>query len=159
MNENPQIAVQVGSTAPRLELPDASGQIIRLTDYAGRVVVVYFYPKAGTAGCTAEACAFRDDYETFKDLSAEVIGVSSDTVAELRAFAATNRLPFKLLSDEHGVARREWGVPRDAWILPGRVTYVIDRQGIVRHVFRSAIRMRKHVDEAARVVKRLAITK
>lgn len=147
----------VGKQAPALRLRDHRGEWVDLASYRGRQsVIAYFYPKAGTAGCTAEACAFRDEYEEFKESGAEVIGVSSDSVEELRAFAAGNRLPFVLLSDEAGEARKAWGVPRDVFVLPGRVTYVVDREGIVRHAFRSAVRMKKHVEEAKRVLRELA---
>lgn len=147
----------LGVIAPDFSLPDATGALVTLSAFRGRrICVVYFYPKAGTAGCTAEACAFRDEFESFSDLGAEVMGISSDSVEELRAFAATNRLPFRLLSDADGSVRSVWGVPRDLFVLPGRATYVIDREGIVRHIFRSAINMRKHITEAARVVKELS---
>lgn len=147
----------LGQPAPDFSLPDSSGNPVTLASYRGKhITVVYFYPKAGTAGCTAQACAFRDEYESLTELGAEVIGISSDSVDELRRFAASNHLPFRLLSDADGKVRKEWGVPKDLFLLPGRVTYVIDRQGVVRHIFRSAIHMKKHVEEAARAVKELS---
>ncbi|MGE3109066.1 MAG: peroxiredoxin [Phycisphaerales bacterium] len=147
----------IGRAAPRLRLRDATGAEFDLAAlWPRKPSVVYFYPKAGTAGCTAEACAFRDAYEAFTQMGAEVVGVSSDSVQELAEFARTNRLPFVLLSDEDGRARREWGVPKDLLVLPGRVTYVVDREGIVRGVFRSAVKMREHAEEAMRLVRGLA---
>ncbi len=157
MTQPTQSIALLRQPAPPLLLPNHLNVPIDLDSFRGRsAVVVYFYPKAGTAGCTTQACAFRDEYEAFRDLGAEVIGVSSDSVDELRAFAASNRLPFILLSDEHSHARRSWGVPNDLWLLPGRVTYIIDRAGIVRHIFRSAIHMRKHIDVAANFLREIA---
>ena len=154
MNHSPGLGAIIGHPAPPLHLVNQRGEPFDLASYQGRqAVVVYFYPKAGTTGCTAEACRFRDEYEELQDLGAEVVGVSSDSVDALRAFAASNRLPFILLSDEHAEARSAWGVPRDLWLLPGRVTSIIDRDGIVRHVSRSAINMSKHVTEAIEVLK------
>ncbi|MBC7773188.1 MAG: peroxiredoxin [Pyrinomonadaceae bacterium] len=148
---------ELNQPAPGFSLPDSSGNLVTLASYQGKhIVVVYFYPKAGSAGCTAEACKFRDEYESFSDLGAEVIGISSDAAHQLQKFAASNRLPFRLLSDAGGKVRKAWGVPKDLLFLPGRVTYVIDRAGIVRHIFRSATNMTKHMTEAARVVKQLS---
>jgi peroxiredoxin Q/BCP len=119
------------------------------------VVVLYFYPKDNTRGCTAEACAFRDSHEIFADAGAEVIGVSSDSVESHEKFAGRHQLPFVLVSDQGGVVRKRFGVPTTLGVLPGRVTYVIDREGIVRHVFSSMTNIDKHVDDALAVVKQL----
>ena len=109
--------------------------------------MLYFYPKDHTSVCTAQACAFRDRYEVFKAAGAEVIGISSDSVESHRHFAQEHELPFLLLSDEGGIIRKRYGVST-AFGLPGRVTYVIDRQGIVRHIFFSQFTSEKHVTEA-----------
>lgn len=119
------------------------------------VMVLYFYPKDETYGCTQEACRFRDEYERFTDAGAEVVGVSPDGPQSHRRFAEHNRLPFALLSDADGELARAYGVGRTLGVLPGRVSYVIDRKGIVRHVFDSQLRAKKHVDEALAVVQRL----
>ncbi|RKS07349.1 peroxiredoxin Q/BCP [Nocardiopsis sp. Huas11] len=149
--------IGAGDTAPDFTLPDQSGNRVRLRDRLGeRVVVLYFYPKDDTPGCTAEACAFRDSHEVFAEAGAEVIGISSDSVDRHAAFAGRHELPFTLLSDKGGAVRKDYGVPSVLGLLPGRVTYVIDRQGTVRHVFNSMTVIDKHVKEALSVVRDLA---
>ena len=148
--------VQVGDKAPDFTLPAQSGEQVRLQDRLGeRVVVLYFYPKDNTSGCTAEACAFRDSHEVFTEAGAEVIGISSDSAERHAAFAGKHNLPFTLLSDQGGRVRRQYGVPAVLGLLPGRVTYVIDRQGTVRHVFNSMININQHVGDALEVVRQL----
>jgi thioredoxin-dependent peroxiredoxin len=148
--------VQVGDKAPDFTLPSQSGEQVRLQDRLGeRVVVLYFYPKDNTSGCTAEACAFRDSHEVFTEAGAEVIGISSDSAERHAAFAGKHNLPFTLLSDQGGRVRRQYGVPAVLVLLPGRVTYVIDRQGTVRHVFNSMTNIDQHVGDALEVVRQL----
>jgi peroxiredoxin Q/BCP len=148
--------VQVGDKAPDFALPSQSGDQVRLSDRLGeRVVVLYFYPKDNTRGCTAEACAFRDSHEVFTDAGAEVIGVSSDSADKHAAFAGQHKLPFTLLSDVGGQVRKSYGVPSVLGMLPGRVTYVIDRTGTVRHVFNSMTNIGGHVSDALTVVRQL----
>lgn len=120
-----------------------------------RAVVLFFYPKDDTPGCTTEACSFRDAYEAFVEAGAEVVGVSSDSAESHRRFAASNALPFLLLSDAGEEVRKLYGVPSTLGILPGRVTYVIDKRGTVRHVFSSQFGATRHVDEAMKVVRTL----
>jgi len=148
--------IQVGDKAPDFTLPSQSGEQVRLYDRLGeRVVVLYFYPKDDTPGCTAEACAFRDSHEVFTEAGAEVIGISSDSTDRHAAFAGRHGLPFTLLSDQGDQVRKSYGVPAMFGVLPGRVTYVIDRQGTVRHVFNSMINIGQHVSDALDVVRRL----
>jgi thioredoxin-dependent peroxiredoxin len=148
--------IQVGSKAPDFTLPSQSGTPVRLQDRLGeRVIVLYFYPRDDTRGCTAEACAFRDSYEVFADAGAEVIGISSDSVDRHSAFAGKHQLPFTLLSDQGGRVRKLYGVPAVLGLLPGRVTYVIDRQGSVRHVFSSMTNIGQHVSDALETVRQL----
>jgi thioredoxin-dependent peroxiredoxin len=149
-------ALRVGDPAPDFELPSTTGEMVRLSDYRGKSeVVLFFYPKDNTPGCTVEACTFRDSHEAFREAGAVVIGVSSDSSESHRRFAERFRLPFVLLSDADGALRARFGVPRTLGIFPGRVTYLIDRDGIVRHVFSSQLRPKRHVAEALEVLKRL----
>ena len=148
--------VQVGDKAPDFTLPAQTGEDVTLYDRLNdHVVVLYFYPKDNTSGCTAEACAFRDSYEVFSEAGAEVIGVSSDSVDRHAGFASKHNLPFTLLSDQGGKIRKAYGVPATLGLLPGRVTYVIDRTGTVRLVFNSMTNIGKHVNDALDTVKRL----
>lgn len=145
--------LQIGDVAPDFTLPTQSGGTVHLADYRGKqAVVVYFYPKDNTAGCTAEACAFRDSYEVFQQAGAEVIGISSDSVDSHQQFASQYQLPFILASDAQGEVRKRYHVPATFGLLPGRVTYVIDRQGIVRHIFSSQLNAPRHVTEALRIL-------
>ena len=148
--------IKVGDAAPEFDLTDAAGNRVRLSDFRGkRNVVLYFYPKDDTPGCTKEACSFRDSYQSFTDAGAEVIGVSSDDGTSHQKFAEKFHLPFTLVSDTGGGVRKRYGVPATLGLLPGRVTFVIDRDGIVRHVFNSQLQATKHVDEALTVINKL----
>ena len=146
--------VTEGQRAPDFTLPDANGQPVRLADFAGKPVVLYFYPKDDTPGCTKEACSFRDQYQDFQDAGAVVIGVSSDSSESHRKFAAKHRLPFTLLADRGGQVRKRYGVPATLGLLPDRVTFVIDAGGVVRHVFSSQLDATRHVREALEVLRK-----
>lgn len=151
-----QTPIKVGDTAPDFTLPAQSGEQISLSSLlAHGPVVLYFYPKDNTAGCTAEACAFRDSYEVFKEAGAEVVGVSRDSVDSHTAFAAKHRLPFILLTDQGGAVNKQYGVPSPLGVLPGRTTYVLNQQGVVLHVFNSLLGATKHVDEALQTLESL----
>lgn len=146
-------SVQPGQAAPDFTAPKTGGGEFRLSDEKGkRAVVLYFYPKDETPGCTAEACAFRDLYEVFVDAGAEVVGVSGDSVASHERFAEHHELPFILVSDKGGAIRRLYGVKATLGIWPGRVTFVIDKDGFVRHSFASRIDAVRHVEEALRTI-------
>jgi peroxiredoxin Q/BCP len=150
------MAIGVGDKAPDFQLTDQAGRKVSLADFRGeKAVVLYFYPKDETPGCTKEACSFRDSYEDFVKAGAEVIGVSGDSVDKHKSFAEHHRLPFTLLADDGNKLRKAYGVPATLWILPGRVTYVIDKQGVVRHVFDSQLQATRHIDEALAVVRTL----
>jgi peroxiredoxin Q/BCP len=147
--------VGVGDVAPDFTLPSQSEEEVSLRDFMGkkRALVLFFYPKDDTPGCTKEACSFRDSYEQLEKLEAEVIGISSDSVHSHQRFAQRHSLPFILLSDKGGEVRKLYGVPNILGLFPGRVTYVIDEEGVVRRVFSSQLGVTKHVKEALRTLK------
>lgn len=131
--------------------------MVSLKDFIGeKPIVLFFYPKDDTPGCAKEACAFRDDYEGFGKLDAEVIGISSGSVESHRRFAAKHDLPYTLLSDEERKVRKLYGVSNTLGIFPGRVTYVVDKEGIVRHVFSSQLNVEKHVEEALKTLRSIS---
>ena len=128
--------VQVGDPAPDFTWAAHSGEQVRLSDFRNQqVVVLFFYPKDGRAICTKEACAFRDAYDQFAEAGAVVMGVSRDSAERHNAFSNRHNLPFSLLSDTDGSLRTAFGVPQTLGLLLGRVTYVIDKEGVVRLVF------------------------
>lgn len=148
--------VQVGDAAPNFTLPTQSGTPVSLADFTDKTaVVLYFYPKDNSQVCTIEARSFRDSYEVFKDAGAEVIGISPDSTESHKEFATKNRLPFILLSDKGGTVRKLYGVPKFG-PFTGRVTYIIDKQGIVRHIFSSQFDAEKHVDGALKTLQTLS---
>lgn len=149
--------LQAGQKAPDLTLADQHGAQRKLSELWGKgPVVLYFYPKDETAGCTAQACGFRDAYTTFQDAGAEVVGVSTDDVQSHASFAQHHRLPFVLLADVNGELRKAYGVKKTLGLIPGRTTFVIDQAGTIRHVFDSQLRPTAHVGEALDIVKQLA---
>lgn len=156
MSAETRSKVQVGDQAPAFSLPTQKGTTVSLQDFRDKIVVLYFYPKDDTSGCTAEACSFRDNYEVFKQAGAEVIGVSSDSESSHQKFSSKYKLPFVLLSDARGALRKQYGVPTSLGILPGRVTYVIDKQGVVRYIFNDMFNAKRHIDEALKVVREIA---
>jgi peroxiredoxin Q/BCP len=140
---------RIGQPAPDFELPDQNGDLVSLKQFRGVcAVVLFFYPKDDTTGCTKEACAFRDRASAFTAAGARVFGISSDSVDSHRRFAAKYSLPHTLLSDAGGRVRRLYRVKRTFGIVPGRVTFVIDREGILRHEFSSQSQPERHVTEA-----------
>ncbi len=145
--------VKVGEAAPDFTLPDQDGKPFALSSMRGKKFVLYFYPKDFTSGCTAEACHFRDAYEDFTDVGAEVIGVSGDSVESHVKFRDAYKLPFTLLSDGKGEARKLYGI--SGRLLPERTTFVIDKEGVVRLVFSSRINMKAHMEEALKIIKSL----
>jgi peroxiredoxin Q/BCP len=150
------VAVNVGDKAPDFTLPSQMGDNVTLSEYFGKKnVVLYFYPKDETTGCTREACTFRDSYEVFTKLGAEVLGVSGQSVESHKSFASHHGLPFLLLSDADNKVRHLYGVPATMGIIPGRVTYIIDKKGIVRHIFNSQYQPEKHVEEAKQVLEKI----
>jgi peroxiredoxin Q/BCP len=150
------LTVKVGDKAPDFTLPSQLGDNVTLSEYFGKKnVVLFFYPKDESPGCTREACTFRDNYEELTSLGAEVIGISSQSVESHRSFATHHGLPFILLSDGENKVRQLYGVHSTMGIVPGRVTYIIDKKGVVRHVFSSQTQAEKHVEEAIKTLKEL----
>jgi peroxiredoxin Q/BCP len=148
--------LQPGDPMPDVSLPGPEGKSVRLRDLAvDRTLVVYFYPKDETLGCTAQACSFRDSYEDFKSAGAEVIGISGDSIASHDSFARHHRLPFVLLSDPDGAAASAFGVGKTFGLIKGRVTFVVDRSATIRMAFESQVRVGKHVEDALAMVKKL----
>lgn len=145
--------LNVGDVAPNFELNDANNNIVKISDYRGKKnVVVYFYPKDDTPGCTAQACSFRDNYEDFAGVGAEVIGISSDGAVSHQGFAGKYELPFVLLSDPKGEARKAYDAYDLFGMIPGRVTFVINMEGKVIHKFDSQLSPTKHIKEALNIL-------
>ena len=150
------LAVKVGDKAPDFTLPSQMGDNVALSEFFGKKnIVLYFYPKDESPGCTKEACSFRDSYEELTNLGAEVLGVSGQSVQSHKSFATHHGLPFILLSDVGNKVRELYGVPSTMGILPGRVTYIIDKKGIVRHIFSSQTQAQRHVEEAKNALKQI----
>ncbi|MBI2395650.1 MAG: peroxiredoxin [Deltaproteobacteria bacterium] len=149
-------SIRVGVPAPDFTLRSQSGEEVTLSKLRDKRVVLFFYPKDETPGCTAEACSFRDQYDVFAEKGAEVIGISADSEQSHARFAAKNRLQMTLLSDPDGAVRTLYGVKATLGLFPGRVTFVIDREGVVRHVFSSQLFATKHVDEALKALDQMA---
>ncbi len=150
------LTVKVGDKAPDFSLSSQMGDKVTLSEFFGKKnVVLYFYPKDETPGCITEACNFRDSYEELTSLGAEVLGISGQSVASHKSFATHYGLPFILLSDEDNKVRKLYGVPSTMGLIPGRVTYIIDKQGIVRHIFSSQTQAPRHVEEAKTALRQL----
>lgn len=149
------MTLKAGDSAPEIELPDQDGHLVRLADLRGRNVVIFFYPRDNTPVCTKESCAFRDAYADFEAANAEVFGVSADDAQSHAGFASKHSLPFKLLSDQDRAAARAFGVPQRLGLMPARMTFVIDQQGIVRHVTHSEFSAERHTQEALQALSRM----
>ena len=148
------VNVKVGEEAPDFTLPDQDGKPVTLSSLRGKNVVLYFYPKDFSMGCTKEACHFRDAFEDFTEEGAVVVGVSGDSIESHKKFIDAYLLPFTLLSDGNKDVRKLYGV--SGHLLPGRVTFVIDGKGVIRHIFSSQTNMKAHVDEAMNILKTLS---
>jgi peroxiredoxin Q/BCP len=150
-------ALQIGDMIPEFSLPDQNGSLFDIKSVLGqKKLVIYFYPKDDSPGCTKEACYFRDLYEVFSEADAVIIGISGQSVESHKKFALKHRLSFTLLSDTGNKIRKLFGVPTNAFgLLPGRVTYVADRDGKVVYIFSSQIQAERHVDEALKILKEL----
>ena len=148
--------IQIGSTIPSFTLPDQNGNLFDINSVLGKKnLVIYFYPKDDSPGCTAQACSFRDQFNDFMEADAVVVGISSQSVESHKEFATKHRLTFTLLSDKGNIIRKQFGVPTNLLgLLPGRVTYVADKTGKVIYVFNSQLQATKHVEEALRILQK-----
>jgi peroxiredoxin Q/BCP len=149
------MAIGVGDPAPLIALKDADGIERRSDQLDGRALVLFFYPKDDTPGCTMEACAFRDSYQELRDLGAEIWGVSGDDAASHKKFSGRHDLPYPLLVDTGNQLRKAFQVPNAMLVLPGRVTYVIDGKGVIRHVFNNLLDGPAHRREALKALQEL----
>ncbi|MDB4969514.1 MAG: alkyl hydroperoxide reductase [Myxococcales bacterium] len=150
------MSIETGDVAPDFTLPALRGGEVKLSDFRDKKnVVLFFYPRDSSPGCTREACTFRDAYDDFAAAGAEVIGISNDSLEDHATFASRHNLPMQLLTDAGGKVRAQYGIKRTLGLIDGRETFIIDKQGIVRHVFRSQVRVYKHVEESLAVLQRL----
>lgn len=149
------MGLSVGDRAPLIDLPDQQGTQRRSDQLNGQALVLFFYPKDDTPGCTMEACAFRDSYADIQALGAVVWGVSGDNAGSHQRFASRHNLPFPLLVDAGNRLRQAFGVPSVLGLLPGRVTYVIDGDGVIRHQFNNLLDGPAHRREALEALRRL----
>jgi len=147
--------IKIGSKIPEFALRDQNGNLFNINTVLGKKnLVIYFYPKDESPGCTAQACSFRDQFEVFTEADAVIIGISGQSVESHKEFAKKYRLSFTLLSDNGNKIRKQFGVPTNLLgLLPGRVTYIADKTGKVIYIFNSQTQATKHVDEALRILK------
>ena len=147
--------IQVGDRVPTFTLLDQDGNKFLIEDYIGKTaMVIYFYPKDNTTGCIKEACGFRDNYESFKEIGVKIIGISSDDVKSHKAFVTKYNLPFTLLADVDNEVRERFGVPNSLFgVIPGRVSYVIDENGVVINIYESLLKPQRHIEESLDVLK------
>jgi len=144
-----------GNQIPAFELKNQDGELVKIQEFIGKPMVIYFYPKDDTPGCTKEACSFRDSYEAFSDIGCEVFGISGDLVKAHKKFQQKHNLPFQLLADPGNKVRKEFGVPTNLFgLIPGRVTYIIDQSGKIIKTFNSQTGIHKHVSEALNALKK-----
>jgi peroxiredoxin Q/BCP len=150
--------IQIGDNCPVFKLKNQFGEAFNLVNLLGnKTLVIYFYPKDDTPGCTKEACSFRDRFEEFKDLGCEVIGISSDSEQKHKEFAEKHKLPFILLADINQEVRKSFGVPGSLFgLIPGRVTYIVGKDKKVKGIFNSLLNPIGHIDHALQLVKSLS---
>lgn len=147
----------IGDKIPLFMLTDQYGELFNIESVLGKKnLVIYFYPKDDTPGCTAEACSFRDHFAEFTKYDCEVIGISGDDENSHRNFALKHRINFTLLSDRGDQLRTKFGVPTSLFgLIPGRVTYIVDKNGVIRHTFNSQVQISKHISKALKILKEI----
>ncbi len=153
-NMDKEKGIEVGDKVPVFSLQDQNGELFSIENYRGKkAMVIYFYPKDDTPGCTKEACRFRDSYEDFKSLNVKIIGISADDVKSHQGFSEKYNLPFTLLADTQNEVRKLFGVKKNIFgLIPGRVTYVIDKNGTVIHIYDNMLKAENHIDEALKIL-------
>lgn len=151
------MGLQAGDKCPSFSLPDQHGIIISIDALIGKkLLVIYFYPKDETSGCTREACSFRDSYDVFEEMGCEVIGISSDSIETHERFAANHQLNFTLLADTEKKVRKLFGVPNNLFgLISGRVTYIVDKNGIIRSVHNSLTDPESHIRKSLEIIQQL----
>ena len=148
------MAIQIGDKIPSFKATKQDGTAFDSQEVNHKPVVIYFYPKDFTPGCTTQACGFRDAYQDFQDLGAEVIGISGDSATSHQNFQQKYKLPFILLSDADRKLRRLFGVPTELLgLLPGRVTYVFDAKGYCIYIFDS-MSAKNHIERALKAIQK-----
>ena len=146
--------LKVGDQIPSFSLKDQNGNL-RTSNKLNKSLVLFFYPKDDTPGCTIEACGFRDKYDLFKILGAEVWGISNGDTQSHLVFANKNKLQYPLLCDYNNQIRKQFGVPKKLGFIEGRVTYIINSEGIIKHVFEDLLNGPAHIKEAIKALKKL----
>ncbi|MBX2812885.1 MAG: peroxiredoxin [Myxococcales bacterium] len=144
-----------GDQAPDFALIDQNGTVVRLSGLRGQPVVVFFYPRDHSPLCSQESCYFRDEYQRFQQAEAKVLGISADDSRTHANFAQKLALPYQLLSDSNREVARAFGVPQRYGLLPARVTFTIDPEGIIQHITHADLSVARHVDEAMLALQRL----
>ncbi|MFN3917607.1 MAG: peroxiredoxin [Flavobacteriales bacterium] len=140
--------IKIGDFIPSFALLNQHGETVSSDQFRGKKLVIFFYPKDNTPGCTAEACSFRDNYGLFKAKGTEILGISSDSVETHKKFAKKHNLTYSILSDGKGKVRKLFGVPKILGFIPGRVTYMVDENGKVVHIFDALLDSKRHIQEA-----------
>ena len=148
------MALKVGDKIPSFSLIDQNGDY-RNWAKLNKPLVLFFYPKDDTPGCTIEACGFRDKYDLFKILGAEVWGISNNDSKSHLKFATKNKLQYPLLCDKNNFLRKQFGVPKKLGFIDGRVTYIINSKGIIKHIFEDFLNGPAHIKEAVKALKKL----
>ncbi|MEG8945889.1 thioredoxin-dependent thiol peroxidase [Rosettibacter firmus] len=149
--------LEVGKKAPSFSLPDSNGKKVSLKDFLGQKLILYFYPKDMTSGCTKEACDFRDNFPNFEKLNVQVIGISPDSVASHKKFVEKYNLPFILLSDEKKEVVQKYGVWKEKslygkkYMGVERTTFIIDENGKIMHIF-PKVKVNGHVEEILKIL-------
>ncbi|TVZ51635.1 peroxiredoxin [Dokdonia sp. Hel_I_53] len=148
------MGLKIGDKAPAFKLKNQNGEVIYAGEYLGNTpLIIYFYPKNFTPGCTAQACSFRDQYQDFLEAGAKVFGISSDSVESHKRFREKHHLPFDTLADKSNSVRRRYGVKGNLLgLIPGRETFVIDKDGVIQMKFNS-MAASQHIPKALEVVK------